>query len=132
VNITRGQVLVRGLRNQCPNCGEPIRARAGRRFRIDEACPRCGLVFDRGDGAFLGPFVVNYSFTAFGFVVPVIILYAAGVLGPTATLLLAGGGALLLPLLLYRVSWSWWLMLYYFFLTDNLPANRGDRPEDDE
>jgi hypothetical protein len=45
---------------------------------------------------------------------------------------LAGAAALFLPLLFYRLSWAWWVMLYYLVLTDNLPANRGDRPQDDE
>jgi hypothetical protein len=132
VNVTRGQVLARGLRNECPNCGEWIHAGPGSRFRVEETCPRCCLVVDAGGGSFLGPLAVNYGITVFGFVVPVIILYACGVLKVTPTLLLAGGGALLLPLLCYRLSWSWWLMVYYFVLTDNLPANRGDRPADDE
>jgi hypothetical protein len=41
-------------------------------------------------------------------------------------------GSFVIPVLLYRLSWGWWLTLYYCFLPDNLPANLGGRPEDDE
>ena len=85
-----------------------------------------------GEGSFLGPVVINYGVTVFGFILPIIILYACKLLSPAATLALAGGAALFLPILFYRLSWAWWVMLYYFVLTDNLPANRGDRPQDDE
>jgi len=132
MNVTREQILLRGLRNLCPNCGEPIRPKAGRRFQIEESCPRCGLVIDRGEGAFLGPLVVNYGVTAFGFVVPIIILYADQLLSSTATFLLAGGAALILPMLFYRWSWSWWVMIYYFIFAENLPANRGGQLQNDD
>jgi uncharacterized protein (DUF983 family) len=132
VSVTRIQIVTRGLGNTCPNCGEAIHAKRGTRFQVEESCPRCGLVIDRGEGAFLGPLVVNFSVTVFGFVLPLVVLCANHFLNSTATYLLAGGAALVLPLLFYRLSWSWWVMLYYFVLADNLPANRGDRPEDDE
>ena len=78
------------------------------------------------------PTCPSYAATAFGFIVPVIILFTLGKIGAAATLALCFGGALGLPLLLYRLSWGWWLMLYYFFLPDNLPANLQGRSEDDE
>jgi hypothetical protein len=132
MRVSRIQILGRGLRNECPNCAAPIRAQAGSRFRVEASCPRCGLVLDQGEGSFLGPVVINYGVTVFGFILPIIILYACKVLSPAVTLALAGGAALFLPILFYRLSWAWWVMLYYFVLTDNLPANRGDRPRDDE
>ena len=79
----------------------------------------------------LGPLVINYGLTAFGIVVPVIVLYAAGRLGGAATLLIAFAASLAAPLLLYRLSWGWWLALYYLFLPGNLPANLEGRAEDD-
>jgi uncharacterized membrane protein len=89
-------------------------------------------VIEKGDGAFLGPFVINYTVTAFGVVIPIILLYVAGYLGVPATLSLALGSSLVGPLLLYRLSWGWWLMVYYFFLPDNMPGNLEGRPGDDE
>lgn len=101
-------------------------------FKVNESCPNCGLKIEKGDGAFLGPFVINYGITAFGVIIPIILLYAFGRLGAGPTLVLALAAALGAPLLLYRLSWGWWLMLYYFFLPDNLPGNLKGRPEDDE
>jgi hypothetical protein len=105
---------------------------AGRAFRVNASCPNCGLKIETGDGAFLGPLVINYGVTVFGVVIPIIVLYAVGRLGPAATVSLALAAALLVPLLLYRLSWYWWLALYYFFLPQDVPYNLGDRPRDDE
>lgn len=132
MTVTRMQVIERGLACRCPNCGGRTIFVPGRIFKVNPACSACGLTIEKGDGAFLGPFVLNYAVTAFGFIVPVIILYAGGRLSPTATLSLCFAGALGLPLLLYRLSWGWWLMLYYFFLPDNLPANLAGRTGDDD
>jgi hypothetical protein len=76
--------------------------------------------------------VINYGITAFGIIIPVIVLYATGKLGATATLAIALVAGLGAPLLLYRLSWGLWLMLYYLFLPDNLPANLQGKQEDDE
>jgi uncharacterized protein (DUF983 family) len=130
--VTRAQVIARGLACRCPNCGQRTLFQEGRLFKVNEACPSCGLRIEKGDGAFLGPFVMNYGVTAFGVVIPVIGLYILGKLGAVATLSLCFVASLAVPLLLYRLSWGWWLMLYYFFLPDNLPANLEGRSEDDE
>jgi uncharacterized protein (DUF983 family) len=132
MNVTPGQVLSRGLRNCCPNCGSHTLFQAEARFRINPSCPQCGLKFDRGDGFFLGPFIINYSVTVCTFVVPVILLYVFHVFGPRTTLVAAAVGTFGLPILLYRLSWSWWLMTYFFFLPQKLPANRGTDLEDEE
>jgi uncharacterized protein (DUF983 family) len=131
VTVTRLQIIAKGLACRCPNCGGRTLFQPGKFFRVNERCPVCGLVIDRGDGAFLGPFVVNYGVTAFGFIVPVIVLYTMGRLGAAATLALCFAGSLGLPILLYRVSWGWWLMLYYFFLPENIPANLRGSPDDE-
>jgi|SRR5580700_3133255 uncharacterized protein (DUF983 family) len=130
--VTRAQVIANGLACRCPNCGQRTLFQQGRLFKVNETCPNCGLRIEKGDGAFLGPFVINYAVTAFGVVIPVIVLYVLGTLGAAATLALCLVASLAVPLLLYRLSWAWWLMLYYFFLPDNLPANLAGRSEDDE
>jgi len=117
---------------RCPNCGLRTLFQKGRIFKVNESCPSCGLKIEKGDGAFLGPFVINYTVTAFGFIIPIVALYATGRIGPTATLLLALVSALVLPVLLYRLSWGWWLAVYYFFLPDNIPGNLDGRAEDDD
>jgi uncharacterized protein (DUF983 family) len=132
VKVTRIGVIAHSLTGCCPNCGERTIFAKGRLFKVNETCPNCGLTIEKGDGAFLGPFVINYSITAFGIIIPVIVLYFTGRIGATATFTIALLAGLFAPLLLYRLSWAWWLMLYYFFLPDNLPANRDGRAEDDE
>lgn len=132
VKVTRAQILENGIRCRCPNCGRRTIFQAGRIFKVNESCPNCGLGIEKGDGAFLGPFVINYGVTAFGVIIPIIILYAAGKLSAYATLAMTLAAALVVPLLLYRLSWGWWLMIYYFFLPDNVPANLEGRTVDDQ
>jgi uncharacterized protein (DUF983 family) len=130
--VTRARVIENGLKCRCPNCGSRTLFKPGKLFDVNESCSVCGLKFEKGEGTFLGPFVLNYAVTAFGVIIPILILYAFGKVGGTAALILCAVGALGVPLLLYRVTWGWWLMLYYFFLPDNLPANLDGRAEDDE
>jgi uncharacterized protein (DUF983 family) len=52
------RVLLRGLRKRCPRCAE--RRIFASWFRLRHACPRCGLVFERETGGFLGAMTVNY------------------------------------------------------------------------
>jgi uncharacterized protein (DUF983 family) len=132
MNVTRAKVIANGIMCRCPNCGQRTLFRKGSFFSVNDSCPSCGLRIEKGEGTFLGPFVINYGVTAFGVIIPVIVLYALGKLGAAATLTLCFAAAIVGPLLLYRLSWGWWLMLYYFFLPDNLPANLEGRSEDDE
>lgn len=131
MKVTQGQIIARGLSNRCPNCGERTLFPAGS-FRINRCCPRCETGFDRGEGFFLGPWVLNYTVTVFGFVVPLVVLGARQVLPLPLAIPLIAVGCLGLPLLLYRCSWSWWLMLYFFFLPQKLPANCGPADEQRE
>ena len=56
-------VFLRGATKRCPRCG------AGRLFeswfKIRDRCPRCGLRLEREEGGFLGAMTINYTFTAF-------------------------------------------------------------------
>jgi uncharacterized protein (DUF983 family) len=132
VKVTRIDVIANALTGCCPNCGQRTIFARGRVFKVNESCPNCGLKIENGDGAFLGPFVINYGITAFGIIIPVVVLYVTGKLGATATFGISLLAGLFAPLLLYRLSWAWWLMLYYLFLPDNLPANLEGRAEDDQ
>ena len=89
MKIGRGRILANGLACRCPGCGGRTLFEKGRLLKVNASCPVCGLRIERGDGEFLGPLVINYGLTAFGIVVPVIVLYAAGRLGGAATLLIA-------------------------------------------
>lgn len=126
--VTHRQILSRGLRQQCPNCGHPRLFRST--FRIHHRCPGCGMTLERGDGFFLGPLCLNYGAVAFFFAAPVLITGFAGWVPANVAVALALGGALLLPALLYRWSWSLWLMLYYLCLPGELHANRPEDSDD--
>jgi uncharacterized protein (DUF983 family) len=132
MHVTRRQIITRGLSGDCPNCGGHTLFKPGARFSINEQCAHCGLKFERGDGFFLGPFVINYTVTVVIFIIPIILLSAFGKLGPMAAIVTAGAGALVIPILLYRQSWSWWLMAYFYFLPQKLPNNRDESHEDEE
>src|SRR5580765_1842777 len=51
-------MLRRGLVRHCPMCGAGKLFR--RWFKMVDACPRCGHVFDREEGFWLGAFVINF------------------------------------------------------------------------
>lgn len=131
MGVTRKQIIERGFARRCPNCG----ARTlfpPHSFRIRRRCPECGTGFDRGEGFFLGPWVLNYSVAVFVFVLPAIVAGVRGTIPWTASLVLAALGCTVVPALLYRSTWSWWLMIYFFFLPQTLPANGGPVGENEE
>jgi len=134
MKVTRLQVVARGLRNRCPNCGAPTLFRKGSWFDVNKECPSCGLRFERDEGFFLGSMSLNYGVTLVCFLTPVMLLAYKGVLTTTAAIILAGSGSIGFPLLFYRSSRSWWLMQYYALFPLHLPANKdaGGRQDGDE
>jgi hypothetical protein len=135
VNVTRAQIVVRGLTNRCPNCGARTLFKQGTLFQVNRECPNCQFVIERGndEGFYLGSLSLNYGFTLIAFLTPLALLWYFKVLPPKVAAVLAGVGALLVPALFYRSSRSWWLMNYYFFFPHHLPANggKGRAGEDD-
>lgn len=122
--VTRGQVLARGLLHRCPNCGSATLF--GRLFRMNKRCARCGLIFEREDGFFLGALVFDYTFIAVFTLFPILILVFTGVLSMWTALIIAITAALLGAFLFYPTSKSLWLMTYYFFVINDLPANKQE------
>ncbi len=120
------QIVARGLTNRCPNCGGKTLFQEGTLFRVNKACPKCGLPIDRDDGFFLGSMSINYGVTVVVFLVPIMVLAYNGVIGSTAAIVLGVAVAGLVPALFYRSSRSWWLMNYYFVLPHHLPANKAE------
>ncbi len=124
MNVTRGQIVARGLTHRCPNCGAKSLFTPGKPFTLQAGCPGCGLKFERDEGSFLGAMSLNYGVTIIGFLVPVLVCYLAGVLSGLTASVLAGVGAVGFPILFYRSSRSWWLMNYYLVVPQHLPANQ--------
>ena len=127
-NVTRRQLLMRGLHCQCPNCGQAKLFK--NRLRIHRYCPKCGMRIERGDGYYLGPLCINYGIAVFTVVLPTLLLGFFGYIAIKLALVIAFTGALLLPLRLYRFSWSCWLMVYYICLPHELHANRTEDCDD--
>jgi hypothetical protein len=117
MDVTRGQILARGI------AGRTLFP-PGWSLRVHEKCANCGLKFDRGEGFFLGPFVVNHGVTVFGFLPLLVIPYAAGFIGSRTALTIAGIGILALPLLLYRLTWSRWLTGCFFSPAQTVAESR--------
>jgi uncharacterized protein (DUF983 family) len=126
MKVTRGRIIARGLANRCPNCGGNSLFKPGRLFDLHDACPDCGLKFEKDEGFYLGAMSLNYGVTLVGGLVPVALLWYGGALSGRWAVGLAIGGSILVPLLLYRSSRSWQLMLYYCFFPHHLPANRRE------
>ena len=124
MNVSRGQIISRGLSCRCPNCGGRTLFQEDKRFRVNPSCCRCGMVIERDEGGYLGSLSLNYGVIIVLFLVPVLLLHVFGVISGMVASIAAGAGAIVVPILLYRPSRSWWLMNYYFFLPHHLPANQ--------
>ena len=122
------EIVGRGLRCTCPNCGSAKLFKS--LLRIHHRCPSCGMTLERGDGYYLGPLCIHYGTVAFGFVTPLLILGFAGLIPLKLALASSLAGGLILPVFLYRYAWSWWLMVYYLCLPGELHANRSDDADD--
>lgn len=62
------RLLGRGLTRRCPACGQ---GRLFRRLTMVEACPRCGLRFERIDGHWIGAVGIN-TIVSFGLLLVII------------------------------------------------------------
>ncbi|HRE05726.1 MAG TPA: DUF983 domain-containing protein [Opitutaceae bacterium] len=125
MRVTRAQIVSRGLRHCCPNCGGSTLFKEGTWFELNRTCPTCQLKLERDEGSFLGAMSLNYGVTILGFLLPVLLLYLFHQISGATAAVLAGLGAVLFPAVFYRSSRSWWLMNYYLVLPHHLPVNRG-------
>lgn len=129
--VSQREILRRGFRNCCPNCGGKTLFKRG--LTMNHRCTSCGMAFERGEGFFLGSMTMNYTVTLFAWLLPVLILTLADFLPVWFGIALALVGAVGFPILFYRCSRSWWLMAYFYFLPHELPKNRtGVSPHEDE
>ena len=134
MKVTRAQILSRGLRNRCPNCGQATLFKSGHWFQLNKSCatPGCEMDLERDEGFFLGSMSLNYGVTIVLFLLPVLLLFLAGVLPGMTAAVVAGAGAVGFPIVFYRSSRSWWLMNYYFFVPQHLPANQRPLAPDED
>ncbi|MGB0369754.1 MAG: hypothetical protein ACPGN3_00290 [Opitutales bacterium] len=114
-------ILKRSVCMQCPNCGH--KGLFSSPFKLRDTCPLCFMKLQRGSGWFLGPMVVNYGFTVFAFVLPILGAALLGLLPMRPSLIAIAVLTVVMPILFYPISWSLWFGIYYSFLPDELPAN---------
>lgn len=104
------RMIFRGARRRCPNCG------GGDLFRgyttLRSACPRCGLLLDRGEeDYFLGAYTVNFVTAELGLVALLLGLILVTWPDVSWDWILWGGIALMvvLPILFFPFSRTIWL-----------------------
>jgi uncharacterized protein (DUF983 family) len=78
-------------------------------FTMHQACPQCGLVFEREPGFFLGSIYINYGVTALivSIVYPVLLL--SGAVQERSLLIGAIAFTVVFPMLLFPWARSLWL-----------------------
>lgn len=101
-------LLLRGLTKRCPWCGKGKLFR--RWFTLPERCPRCGLRFEREEGAFLGSLAINFGVTSLAFIAVLVTWIALTLPDPpvVAITLASGAIALVLPLVIYPFAKTTW------------------------
>lgn len=108
VSVPAWRALLRGLTKRCPSCGQ------GKLFRhwftISERCPRCGLVFEREEGAFLGSLALNYGVTGVSAIIFVVVMMVRTLPNPSVFTITAGAIVitLVVPLLFYPFAKTTW------------------------
>jgi uncharacterized protein (DUF983 family) len=109
VSLPTETVLKRGLRRRCPVCGQ------NKLFRhwvhMAERCPRCGFIFRRIDGHWLGSWFINVCVSQAAVVVVVSVIMTVTYPDVSLPVLagLGGATALLVPLVFFpwsRTIWS--------------------------
>ena len=99
---------MRGSFRRCPSCGQGKLFR--RWFKLVERCPRCGLVFEREEGAFLGSLAINYGVTGVAAIAFVVVMMVRTLPDPSVFTITAGAVAitLLVPLFFYPFAKTIW------------------------
>jgi uncharacterized protein (DUF983 family) len=104
-------MLIRGLTKRCPWCGQGKLFR--RWFTLIERCPKCGLRFEREEGAFLGAMALNYGVTGVAFVALVVVWLAVTLPNLELIPLMAAGigVTVAVPILFFPFSKTIWVAI---------------------
>jgi uncharacterized protein (DUF983 family) len=103
--------LMRGLLRRCPRCGQ---GRLFRRwFNFPKTCPRCGLRFEREEGAFLGSLTINYAVTGLAFFALLVgwMIVTGGRVRWVPLILASVAVVVLVPLVFYPFAKTLWAAL---------------------
>ena len=110
-------IIWRCVFNRCPKCSQ---GGISRPFSFPTSCPKCGTVFDRGNGFLLSALPAVYFMFVLFWLIPLLVLFLKGLLDFTIAMTLVAVGAVLVPVLLFNYCKMLALALYYFFMPHEL------------
>lgn len=123
--LHKTQLLARGLRRRCPQCG------AGHLFRrwthMAEHCPGCGMRFEREEGFFLGAYFFNITITQIALMTYLGVAFAFTLPDPPIPAILGGAlaVAVVVPFLCYPMSRTLWAAVH-MAMSPLDPAEQAD------
>jgi uncharacterized protein (DUF983 family) len=112
------QALRRGLRRQCPRCGQDKIFSSF--FTLHSNCPRCGFHFEREEGYWTGAMIVNIGACELWFAILFVLVIVATLpdiaWAPLLVVALLTNG--LLPVVFYPWSKTIWMALDVYMHRD--------------
>jgi uncharacterized protein (DUF983 family) len=115
---SKGVMLSRAWRLQCPRCGKD-RLFTGW-FRMSRQCRHCGLKYERGPGYFLGSIYVNYGLTSVITTVTYVTLHFGAGLDNQLVAWPLAVFCVLFPMFFFRYARAYWLAMDCYFDTTDL------------
>ena len=127
------RVLFRGIVAACPGCGgRGLFRRPSRRgwLRIREACPSCGLVFERTHGHWIGAVAVDTVLSTVAILIVLVVAFVVAWPDPEVLEVLVPTVAtsLVAPLAFAPISRSLWTAMVVLVLPPGDPPSVGTRP----
>jgi uncharacterized protein (DUF983 family) len=103
------RMLFRGLIRRCGRCGGGHLYQGW--FKMVPRCPRCGYLFDREEGFFLGAYLINFGATEFALGVVLAVMIAMEASGDSSLGIIIAAAvvtSILVPLGFYPFSKTLW------------------------
>jgi uncharacterized protein (DUF983 family) len=128
---TLSRLVGRALARHCPRCGAADIWRSW--FRMRDSCPRCGLVFERGESSdfWVGAYLINLVVAETSAVMIAAIMWLA--LGSRVSFNVLWGAsmalAIIMPLLFYPFARTLWLAFDLHFRPSEAGDTRGTTPD---
>jgi uncharacterized protein (DUF983 family) len=119
-----GRLIGRALLAHCPICGQ--RKIFRRWLKMADHCPRCGFVFERQEGHFIGAVGLNTTITAAAVMASIIVgmLLTSPNLAIVPVLSVALGIAIVLPVLIHPACRMLWTAVHLMMQ----PLEPGEAP----
>ena len=119
-----GRLVGRALLARCPVCGQ--RKIFTRWLKMAERCPRCGFVFERQEGHFIGAVGLNTVITAAAVIASIIVglVLSSPDLAVVPVLVVALIIAILLPIIIHPTCRMLWTAIHLMMQ----PLEPGEAP----